>query len=177
MHRKFKYRITTVRPIVGLPWYVRYLFFNDFHVLKITSCQWCLNAGDLPEHKVVGMPNLSPTMETGTIISWMKKEGKVLVGLTIMIILQFGNWKTKPVKTSYLCILWLPIWLDLTIPLSIHILTLWTRKRTVPKSTWCLMLDCGFHAGLMIATFSVSDTALLQGWIYVFWLAPLTTSN
>ena len=48
-----------------------------------------MNAGDLPEHKVVGMPNLSPTMETGTIISWMKKEGKVLV--TIMIILQFGN--------------------------------------------------------------------------------------
>ena len=122
MHRKFKYRITTVRPIVGLPWYVTYLFFNDFHVLKITSCQLCLNAGDLPEHKVVGMPNLSPTMETGTIISWMKKEGKVLVGLTIMIILQFENWKTKLVKTSYLCIIWLPIWLDLTIPLSIHIL-------------------------------------------------------
>lgn len=33
---------------------------------------------DLPEHKVVGMPNLSPTMETGTIISWMKKEGRTL---------------------------------------------------------------------------------------------------
>lgn len=31
---------------------------------------------DLPEHKVVGMPNLSPTMETGTIIAWLKEEGK-----------------------------------------------------------------------------------------------------
>ncbi|KAF6039925.1 hypothetical protein EB796_001777 [Bugula neritina] len=39
------------------------------------ACKRYYCSGDLPEHKVVGMPNLSPTMETGTIISWLKNEG------------------------------------------------------------------------------------------------------
>ena len=30
---------------------------------------------DLPEHTVVKLPALSPTMELGTIVSWEKKEG------------------------------------------------------------------------------------------------------
>ena len=176
MHREFKYRMKTVRLIVGLPWYVTYLFANDFHVLKITWCRWCLNAGDLPEHKVVGMPNLSPTMETGTIISWMKKEGKVLV--TIMIILQFGNWKTKPVKTS--CVSGLcaePSHFSNGVhynPFKYRHIVLCepTRKQCRNLSgAWCWIVVS------MIATFSVSDSALLQGWIYMFWLAPLTTSN
>jgi len=29
----------------------------------------------LPEHKRVALPALSPTMESGTIISWEKNEG------------------------------------------------------------------------------------------------------
>jgi pyruvate dehydrogenase E2 component (dihydrolipoamide acetyltransferase) len=29
----------------------------------------------LPPHSVVGMPALSPTMTSGTIASWLKKEG------------------------------------------------------------------------------------------------------
>ncbi|RHY40958.1 hypothetical protein DYB28_000201 [Aphanomyces astaci] len=35
----------------------------------------------LPEHEVVGLPALSPTMETGTISTWLKKEGdKIAAG-------------------------------------------------------------------------------------------------
>lgn len=33
---------------------------------------------DYPPHTVVNLPALSPTMETGTIISWAKKEGDKL---------------------------------------------------------------------------------------------------
>ncbi|KAJ0400610.1 hypothetical protein ATCC90586_008477 [Pythium insidiosum] len=32
----------------------------------------------LPDHEVVGLPALSPTMETGTIAKWMKKEGELV---------------------------------------------------------------------------------------------------
>nr|CAG4642628.1 EOG090X08YX [Evadne anonyx] len=35
-------------------------------------------AGSLPEHRRVALPALSPTMESGTIISWEKKEGDKL---------------------------------------------------------------------------------------------------
>ncbi|KAF0694433.1 Aste57867_14688 [Aphanomyces stellatus] len=35
----------------------------------------------LPDHEVVGLPALSPTMETGTISTWLKKEGdKITAG-------------------------------------------------------------------------------------------------
>ncbi|VDD95661.1 unnamed protein product [Enterobius vermicularis] len=34
--------------------------------------------GNLPEHKKVPLPALSPTMEHGTIVSWQKKEGDQL---------------------------------------------------------------------------------------------------
>lgn len=33
-------------------------------------------SGSLPSHKRVELPALSPTMESGTLISWEKKEGK-----------------------------------------------------------------------------------------------------
>ncbi len=32
-------------------------------------------SGSLPSHKRVELPALSPTMESGTLISWEKKEG------------------------------------------------------------------------------------------------------
>lgn len=32
---------------------------------------------DYPDHVKVQLPALSPTMETGTIISWHKKEGNI----------------------------------------------------------------------------------------------------
>ena len=32
-------------------------------------------AVDLPSHVIVKLPALSPTMETGTIVSWEKKVG------------------------------------------------------------------------------------------------------
>ncbi|CAF0917526.1 unnamed protein product [Adineta steineri] len=33
------------------------------------------SSGDLPSHKTIPLPALSPTMETGTLRSWAKKEG------------------------------------------------------------------------------------------------------
>uniref|UniRef100_A0A158R4L7 Acetyltransferase component of pyruvate dehydrogenase complex n=1 Tax=Syphacia muris TaxID=451379 RepID=A0A158R4L7_9BILA len=35
-------------------------------------------AGNLPEHKEIPLPALSPTMEHGNIVSWQKKEGEEL---------------------------------------------------------------------------------------------------
>ena len=32
----------------------------------------------LPEHSLLGMPLLSPTMTTGSIVKWLKKEGEVV---------------------------------------------------------------------------------------------------
>ena len=36
----------------------------------------CALVTDLPEHKEVKLPALSPTMSTGTIVSWEKQEGE-----------------------------------------------------------------------------------------------------
>lgn len=35
-------------------------------------------SGALPSHKRVELPALSPTMESGTLISWEKQEGETL---------------------------------------------------------------------------------------------------
>lgn len=40
--------------------------------------QKCNYSPDLPSHTKVSLPALSPTMETGTIVSWEKKEGDKL---------------------------------------------------------------------------------------------------
>lgn len=45
------------------------------HVLKKTAIR-ALSSSDLPYHIVVGMPALSPTMETGTISEWKFSEGE-----------------------------------------------------------------------------------------------------
>lgn len=43
----------------------------------IATCQRNVRFySDYPDHIKVQLPALSPTMETGTIISWAKKEGK-----------------------------------------------------------------------------------------------------
>lgn len=34
-------------------------------------------ATDLPSHIKVALPALSPTMESGTIVNWAKKEGEL----------------------------------------------------------------------------------------------------
>lgn len=41
-------------------------------------CACSIYLGNLPEHKKVPLPALSPTMEHGTIVSWQKKEGDQL---------------------------------------------------------------------------------------------------
>jgi pyruvate dehydrogenase E2 component (dihydrolipoamide acetyltransferase) len=33
------------------------------------------SSGNLPSHKKITLPALSPTMETGTLRSWSKQEG------------------------------------------------------------------------------------------------------
>lgn len=50
---------------------------NVFAVNATVSNQnrWMSSNDDLPYHLVVGMPALSPTMETGTIAAWKVKEG------------------------------------------------------------------------------------------------------
>ena len=40
-----------------------------------TAANWNAAAAELPYHLVVGLPALSPTMETGTLAEWYVKEG------------------------------------------------------------------------------------------------------
>lgn len=63
LHRKYLQRIqvhNTIRFTVT-PWKQQLRFYADF-----------------PDHIKIQLPALSPTMETGTIISWHKKEGEKL---------------------------------------------------------------------------------------------------
>ena len=46
---------------------------SSFPLLPLTSP---LSPLDLPDHKLVKLPALSPTMERGTIVSWEKQEGQ-----------------------------------------------------------------------------------------------------
>lgn len=51
-----------------------YLKFVRFSSCKSSNfMQFCFLA--LPPHVVVKLPNLSPTMETGNVVSWAKNEG------------------------------------------------------------------------------------------------------
>ncbi|KAI5642086.1 biotin-requiring enzyme domain-containing protein [Phthorimaea operculella] len=48
---------------------------------KLLSPQWGVQVryyADLPPHSLVNLPALSPTMESGSIVSWEKKEGDKL---------------------------------------------------------------------------------------------------
>lgn len=44
--------------------------------LSLMRCARCFSS--LPDHDVVGLPALSPTMETGTIAKWRKQEGELI---------------------------------------------------------------------------------------------------
>uniref|UniRef100_A0A0R3S218 Lipoyl-binding domain-containing protein n=1 Tax=Elaeophora elaphi TaxID=1147741 RepID=A0A0R3S218_9BILA len=49
---------------------------NRFHRVQDSNKQlYRLYSSGLPEHKLIAMPALSPTMEHGTIVKWHKKEG------------------------------------------------------------------------------------------------------
>ena len=43
-------------------------------------------SGSLPSHKRVELPALSPTMESGTLISWEKKEGMITSNSSYLVI-------------------------------------------------------------------------------------------
>ncbi|KAL3985560.1 Biotin-requiring enzyme family protein [Acanthocheilonema viteae] len=49
---------------------------NRFHGIQDSNKQlYRLYSSGLPEHRLIQMPALSPTMEHGTIVKWHKKEG------------------------------------------------------------------------------------------------------
>lgn len=50
----------------------RLLFLSNYN---ITSIRYA-SSKDLPTHKKLTLPALSPTMETGTLRSWSKQEGE-----------------------------------------------------------------------------------------------------
>lgn len=74
-------RTTTVRCMVRCL-HRKYLQRIQVHnTLRVTVTPWNQHVrfyADYPDHIKVQLPALSPTMETGTIISWQKKEGDKL---------------------------------------------------------------------------------------------------
>lgn len=48
---------------------------NQRQLLMVYQQQPVRYYADVPDHVKVVLPALSPTMETGTIVSWQKKEG------------------------------------------------------------------------------------------------------
>ena len=50
----------------------------------IPSCRRFL-ATEYPEHEVIGLPALSPTMEFGGIANWVKKEGESISAGDILV--------------------------------------------------------------------------------------------
>ncbi|KYN28161.1 PREDICTED: dihydrolipoyllysine-residue acetyltransferase component of pyruvate dehydrogenase complex, mitochondrial [Trachymyrmex cornetzi] len=63
LHRKHQQRLQLYSALrfISTPWQQQFRFYADY-----------------PNHIKVPLPALSPTMETGTIISWQKKEGDKL---------------------------------------------------------------------------------------------------
>ncbi|XP_025996970.1 dihydrolipoyllysine-residue acetyltransferase component of pyruvate dehydrogenase complex, mitochondrial isoform X3 [Solenopsis invicta] len=59
--RSLRLQLHNALRFVSTPWQQQFRFYTDF-----------------PDHIKVPLPALSPTMETGTIISWQKKEGDKL---------------------------------------------------------------------------------------------------
>ncbi|KAK6024630.1 pyruvate dehydrogenase complex dihydrolipoamide acetyltransferase [Ostertagia ostertagi] len=51
---------------------------NDFRPTAIVRGTRPFCSGNLPPHKRIALPALSPTMENGNIVSWQKKEGDQL---------------------------------------------------------------------------------------------------
>lgn len=74
-------RTTTVRCMVRCL-HRKYLQRIQVHnALRVTVTPWKQHIrfyADYPDHTKVNLPALSPTMETGTIVSWQKKEGDKL---------------------------------------------------------------------------------------------------
>jgi pyruvate dehydrogenase E2 component (dihydrolipoamide acetyltransferase) len=54
------------------------LFSNVSKFQKLQSYRSCSSSSVLPSHIKVNLPALSPTMESGTVVSWQKKEGDKL---------------------------------------------------------------------------------------------------
>ncbi|XP_071732093.1 dihydrolipoyllysine-residue acetyltransferase component 1 of pyruvate dehydrogenase complex, mitochondrial [Rutidosis leptorrhynchoides] len=68
---------TLLRPRHFSPFFV----VDDLSKPKLLSGIRCYSSGEPPEHIVIGMPALSPTMTQGNIAKWRKKEGdKIEVG-------------------------------------------------------------------------------------------------
>jgi len=51
---------------------------RQYHFKPASALKWRVskrNYSSLPDHELVRLPNLSPTMEVGTLVSWEKEEG------------------------------------------------------------------------------------------------------
>lgn len=70
------------------------LRFQVHNTLRVTVTPWKQQLrfyADYPDHVKVQLPALSPTMETGTIISWHKKEGKMDGSLCLVDAMRIFN--------------------------------------------------------------------------------------
>lgn len=75
-------RTNTIRTVIIRCLHRKYLQRIQVHDnLRFTVIPWQQQSrfyADFPDHVKVQLPALSPTMETGTIVSWQKKEGDKL---------------------------------------------------------------------------------------------------
>lgn len=60
--------------------------------ISVKNVGYRFYASDVPSHIKVALPALSPTMETGTIVEWSKKEGDVTVYLLTWLVLKSINF-------------------------------------------------------------------------------------
>lgn len=51
--------------------------FPSIRALRVCAFSSCSGLRTLPPHKLVGLPALSPTMQQGVLVEWLKKEGEV----------------------------------------------------------------------------------------------------
>lgn len=51
--------------------------FPSVRALRARAFSSCSGLRTLPPHKLVGLPALSPTMQQGVLVEWLKKEGEV----------------------------------------------------------------------------------------------------
>lgn len=82
--------------------YFKPIYLNKLYCFRVLSAQnkrvsaapqWTIQIryyADLPSHSKVNLPALSPTMESGSIINWQKKEGEKLTeGVCILSYIYF----------------------------------------------------------------------------------------
>lgn len=85
---------------------LKFVFFSIFRCLQssnklLTPAVWNVDyyrgyASDFPSHTRVTLPALSPTMDSGTIVSWEKKVGDKLNEGALQSIYYWCNTNLQP---------------------------------------------------------------------------------